>query len=364
MGRADTSSYQLVRGNEISGQKIVVIPVLSVRLGESPRLKGVDKAHIARLAEVEGPLPPILIERRSMCVIDGAHRLMAASLKGQETIDAEFFDGSAADAFLQAVEANVMHGLPLTKDDRRAAAARIIRSHPQFSDRAIARLVGMATRTVAAIRRSAGSVQMGTRVGRDGKVRPVDGKEGRLRAAAIMADNPGASLREVARSAGVSPATARDVRKRLEQGKEPVASEPRANDNTGVAIRKPQPLTPLGTLRSTAGVQVTQEALLRRLLQDPSLRHNEQGRRLLRLLHAQVIGARELHDLASALPPHRVATVVQMAGQCAEMWLDFARELTERLRVIDPGSEWTALMDGVRTPAPAWRLPLCGCPAS
>jgi hypothetical protein len=57
-------------------------------------------------------LPPLLVDRRSMRVIDGMHRLMAALLKKRETIDVEFFDGSYADAFLLAVEANVAHGLP------------------------------------------------------------------------------------------------------------------------------------------------------------------------------------------------------------------------------------------------------------
>jgi hypothetical protein len=55
--------------------------VLSLRAGESLRLNGEDKTHVERLAEAEGPLPPILVERRSLRVIDGMHRLLAASLK-------------------------------------------------------------------------------------------------------------------------------------------------------------------------------------------------------------------------------------------------------------------------------------------
>src|SRR5689334_7876324 len=89
---------------------IVAVPLLSVRPGDSPRLAGEDKAHIARLAEMDEPLPPILVSRRTMRVIDGMHRLMAASMRGQQTIDVEFYDGSPRDAFLRAVEANVTHG--------------------------------------------------------------------------------------------------------------------------------------------------------------------------------------------------------------------------------------------------------------
>src|SRR5216683_6312208 len=73
---------------EVFRREIVAIPVRSLRPGVSPRLEGEDRAHVARLAETESPLPPILVDRCSMRVIDGMHRLMAASLGGRETIDA------------------------------------------------------------------------------------------------------------------------------------------------------------------------------------------------------------------------------------------------------------------------------------
>src|SRR4051794_5816808 len=94
--------------------EIVSLPIIQVLPGESPRLMGEDKVHVLRLAAIEGPLPPILVDRRTMRVIDGIHRLMAASLKGQKMIDVKLFDGSREEAFLKAVEANVEHGLPLS----------------------------------------------------------------------------------------------------------------------------------------------------------------------------------------------------------------------------------------------------------
>src|SRR5579859_6840630 len=129
------------------------IPVLSLRPADSPRLNGEDRAHIVRLAESETSLPPILVDRRTMRVIDGMHRLMAASLQGRDTIEVIFFDGSEADVFLRAVEENVAHGLPLSLADRRAAAERIITSHPHMSDRAIGQTTGLAAKTVAAVRK-------------------------------------------------------------------------------------------------------------------------------------------------------------------------------------------------------------------
>ena len=206
----------------------VSVPVLRLRPADSPRLNGEDKAHIARLAETETLLPPILVDKRTMRVIDGMHRLMAASLQGRETIDVVFFDGSEADIFLHAVQENIAHGLPLSQADRRAAAERIIASHPHMSDRAIGHTVGLAAKTVATVRKrsSQGVPQSDARVGRDGKVRPLNSGEGRRRAAELLAQQPEASLRDVARAAGISPATVLDVRKRLERG-EPAVPERR-----------------------------------------------------------------------------------------------------------------------------------------
>jgi ParB-like chromosome segregation protein Spo0J len=339
----DASSFQLARKGDIAvaavsrdgrPREVATIAVLSLRAGESPRLAGEDKAHIARLAESESALPPILVDRRTMRVIDGMHRLLAASLNGRETIEVEFFDGTTADAFLKAVEANVTHGLPLSQADRRAAAARIIVSHPYMSDRAIGASAGLAAKTVAAIRRhsSAEASQLSARVGRDGKVRPLDGVAGRRRVAELMAQRPRASLREIARAAGVSPATAGDVRRRLARGEEPASS--RASD--GAASAEAAGRDGSDGSRSRGLVRLAPAMALAKLLRDPSLRHNEQGRWLLRLLQHNAVGAREWSGAIDAVPPHCTVLMVQLARQYAQMWLCFAQELDERARVIDP----------------------------
>ena len=208
---------------------------MSLRIGKSPRLNGEDRAHIARLAETDAPLPPILVHRRTMRVIDGMHRLMAASLQGRGMIEVEFFDGSEADVFLRAVQENIAHGLPLTQADRRAAAKRIIATHPHMSDRAIGHVAGLAAKTVAAMRKRSTEdpAQSNARVGRDGRVRPLDSSEARRRAAELLTGQPESSLRDVARAAGISPATVLDVRKRLERGESPVPERPAAGSNNG-----------------------------------------------------------------------------------------------------------------------------------
>jgi ParB-like chromosome segregation protein Spo0J len=325
---------------------VVAVPVLSLRPADSPRLNGEDKAHIARLAETETPLPPILVDKATMRVIDGMHRLMAASLQGRETINAMFFDGSETDVFLLAVQENVAHGLPLSQADRRAAAERIITSHPHMSDRAIGHSVGLAAKTVAGIRKSSSEEipQSNARVGRDGRIRPLDSGAGRRRAAELLAKQPDASLRDVARAVGISPATVLDVRKRLERGESPVPEKPGANAaRTGTSGNGAE----ADTQSNGASAQATRSssravappdpaAAVEKLLRDPSLRNNERGKGMLRLLHLNAVGAEQLPDVAATVPPHCVGIVVQLARQYAKMWQDFARELDGRARIIDP----------------------------
>jgi ParB-like chromosome segregation protein Spo0J len=341
---------------------VVAVPVLSLRPADSPRLNGEDKAHIARLAETETSLPPILVDRHTMRVIDGMHRLMAASLQGRETINVRFFDGGEADVFLRAVQENVAHGLPLSQADRRAAAERIIASHPHMSDRAIGHSVGLAAKTVAAIRRSSSEEvpQSNARVGRDGKVRPLDSGIGRRRAAELLAQQPDASLRDVARAAGISPATVLDVRKRLERGEPPVPEKPAASTalkgasgngaeaGAGSDGALVQPIR----FSSRAALPPNPAAAVEKLLRDPSLRNNERGKGMLRLLHVNAVGTEQLPDVAASVPPHCVGIVVQLARQYAKMWQEFARELDGRARIIDPSRALADRSDEIARRAP------------
>jgi hypothetical protein len=327
----------------------VSVPLLSLRPADSPRLNGEDRAHIARLVETGAPLPPILVDRRTLRVIDGMHRLMAASLQGRETIDVIFFDGPEDDVFLRAVQENIAHGLPLSQAERRAAAERIIASHPHMSDRAIGHSVGLVAKTIAAIRKntSGETPPASARMGRDGKVRPLDSGNGRRRAAELLAQQPDASLRDVARVAGISPATVLDVRKRLARGEPPVPVKPSAAGNRPVSDEATDVDSGTRTSdgdTSVAAIQPRSRALtapdpataVEKLLRDPSLRGNERGKGMLRLLHVNAVGADQLPDAAASMPPHCVGVVGELARQYATMWEEIARELGGRARIIDP----------------------------
>lgn len=280
--------------------------------GDSPRLSGADKAHVRRLAEASGELPPIIVHRPTMRIIDGTHRVHAAVLNGKEEIEVEFFDGSVDEAFVRAVELNIAHGLPLTMAERKSAAARIVASCPDLSDRAIARSCGLSDKTVAAIRRSAAeNPQPNARHGRDGRVHPVNGNEGRGRASQTIATRPDAPLREVARLAGISVSTAKDVRDRLRRGQAPFLPE-------------------RGAVRAPADAVQDISFILEKLKRDPSLRFSDSGREFLRLLQLQCTVLGKWTQLSEKLPGHCTAVVTQFARQCAEEWKVAAKELQKR----------------------------------
>lgn len=127
----------------------VLVDVDLLLAADSPRLEGESLAHARMLAGLGAALPPIVVHRDTMRVIDGMHRLRAAVLRGDAEIEVRFFDGSAAAAFVAGVEANIAHGLPLSAADRRAAARRILGSYPQWSDRATRRAPGWTPRRSA-----------------------------------------------------------------------------------------------------------------------------------------------------------------------------------------------------------------------
>lgn len=304
------------------------VSLASLVLVGSPRLAGEDVRHVRLLAEASAQLPPILVHRQTMQVIDGMHRVRAASLRGEKAIEAVFFDGDAGAAFVQAVRANIAHGLPLPLADRRAAAARILSSHGDWSDRAIAAVTGLSAVSVRAIRGRATDrfEQSNTRRGRDGRVRPLDPGEGRRRAAKVLAERPGAALREVARLAGVSVSTARDVRRRFMAGEDPVPGEHRAGGRIGVPRPGPAAVAAARDARPARDARAS-AAILAGLQRDPSLRYSERGRTMLRWLEAHLVSTSDWSRVVDAVPANCSYPVSELAAGCARAWARLAAEL-------------------------------------
>jgi ParB-like chromosome segregation protein Spo0J len=312
-------------------QSVVMVLISSLQCSDSPRLSGENVDHIRALAESGVAFPPITVNRCTMRVIDGMHRLRATTLRGQDKIAVRFFEGEDRDAFVFAVEANIKHGLPLSLTDRTAAAIRIINSHPEWSDRAIASSTGLAATTVGQIRRrsTAHNAQLNTRVGRDGRIRPLNAAEGRRIAAELMAHEPNASLRQIASAAGISLGTAQNVRQRLRCGNDPVYPKDHETPQQKAQSEAEVPLSRQTDKAVSPRFIENRPMLLQMLLKDPSLRFSDAGRTLIHLLNALAVGASAWDRLIDDLPPHCAHAVSNAARACAQLWQDFANRLLD-----------------------------------
>ncbi|WP_409493578.1 ParB/RepB/Spo0J family partition protein [Amycolatopsis sp. cmx-11-12] len=302
------------------------VPVDSLLPADSPRLAGESAEHIRVLALSEAVLPPIVVQLTTRRVIDGMHRLRAAKLRGRTEILVRFYDGDDDDAFVIAVETNIAHGLPLSQADRTAASARIIHTRPQWSDRKVASVTGLSATTVGAIRRRSaegtGQAKASTRIGRDGKSRPLDATKGRLLAGDLLKRRPEAPIREIAAAAGVSPATALDVRRRLRNGEHPLPQRQRA-------VRPARAGSPGQEADVPQGLDW--RAALLELGKDPSLRFTDGGRALLRWLDAHTAGMEEWKQHIDNLPPHSLRTVAKLAQQNSVAWQEVLEYLEDRI---------------------------------
>jgi ParB-like chromosome segregation protein Spo0J len=298
----DTERYPVTR-----------IPVSAISDGIVLRRSGSNSQHVRTLAESDDPLPPIIVQRATMSVIDGAHRLQAARMRGQKEIDARLVDADQASCFVIAVRANVTHGLPLSLADRKAAAVSVIRYYPHWSDRMIASVSGLAARTVSGLRHlpSAGNNQLDGRIGRDGRARPMNSAERRRIATDIITEHPEASLREIAERAGISPETARKVRLQLRRDQSTAAEAP------------PK--------------EAEQPTALQALRRDPALRSREHGRLLLRMLSAVDTLDEYGEQMIEHIPAHDLAWVARASRVCARTWERFA-DLAERRNAAAAGN--------------------------
>jgi ParB-like nuclease domain len=163
----------------LMGGSPVLVRIDALRPADSPRLKGISVEHARLIADAADFVPPILVQRGTMRVIDGMHRVRAACLQGKQHVEAYLIPCDDDESFLWAVRMNLTHGLPLTLADRKSAACRIIQGHPEWSDRAIAAVAGLSDKTVGALRRRLADTIPRTRwrIGRDGRTRtlPVRG---------------------------------------------------------------------------------------------------------------------------------------------------------------------------------------------
>jgi ParB-like chromosome segregation protein Spo0J len=310
-------------------------PLADLELGDSPRLGRADPEHVRMLAEVGAELPPIVVHGPTLRVVDGFHRLEAAQIKGETHIDAHTITGTLDEAFVAAVQANVTHGKPLSRDEREAAARRILTAFPGWSDRSVGEVCGVPASTIAGIRQGPtdGFGRSENRVGRDGRVRPLDGSAGRRRAVELFVSHPELSAREVARRANISPTTASDVRARLRNGEDPVAC--RRVEPAGVkAPSPPSRESPQVSSEPAAVSGATGDggvgAQLRLLANDAALQSTEAGRRCVELLVTHFVAESDWSDITGEIPRSRIYQLADLARRCGRSWEEFATALEDR----------------------------------
>jgi hypothetical protein len=341
------------------GQDTEFLALTQISVGEIVRECDLDERHVERLVEVGGGWPPIVVWGPDNVIIDGLHRFVAARRLGHAAMAVVRFRGDAEAAYVESIARNTRHGLPLTVHERLRAARRLLERHPQWSDRRIAGLCGVAAKTVANARRhrevsavphpagpavakeapgvdrvSTGGLPPGTdegpaghgrsgdvRVGKDGKVRFARAGEARARVLAELARNPEGSLRQIARRAGVSAETVRTVRNSMGHPAPDVAgwSGPRG----------PRPLGrgDIETLLSLAGLHLVDDA--EPWKPDDAFSSRPDSSVFARWFERTAVGP-EAAELLRAVPLSRAYEVADEARARAARWSEFARLLERR----------------------------------
>jgi ParB-like chromosome segregation protein Spo0J len=172
--------------------------------------RALDPDHIERLCEVLDWCPPIIITSDG-AIVDGEHRVAAALILGRTEIPAVILaDPQCAGAdLIRSIEANVRHGLPLTRDERRSAVEAVLGVRPDLADRAIAQICGVSRSTVKTKRAEAAcsgglNDHLNTRVGSDGKRYGAAPTTWRPHLEALLRIDPKMTVRTLAERTGAS----------------------------------------------------------------------------------------------------------------------------------------------------------------
>jgi len=296
------------------------VAIATLKSGILLRFAGEDVEHAQSLAWRLDDCPPILVERRTATVIDGAHRVLAAKLLGRETICVRYFTGTRQEAFVEAVKANVSHGKPLTLAEREAAAKKLLEMHSDWSNRLLASVCGLSDKTVDRLRKSAAELpQSSARIGRDGRRRPVDTRLLRNEIATALRAQPDARPDDVARSLRTSASTVRDVRKRLQGGADPVQPKRDAD------APRPRITLPLPDGDERAPVDWSSD---KAILSLPG------GGGFAKWLAQTKIEPRDWEAHLFEIPLGRIPQLIEESKTRAAEWSDFAASLEKRFKEL------------------------------
>ena len=293
-------------------------------MGLSPRFGEHDLDHVQALAFRFDECPPILVERTTSVVIDGVHRMLAARSLGRSTIVVRYFDGSHEEAFAEAVRSNVAHGKPLTLAEREHAAVNLLKMGADWSDRRLGSVCGLSDKTIGRLRKSTAEVpELSKRVGRDGRLRPIDSRKQRAEIAAALTAQPDTKPDEIAHALSASPTTVRDVRDRLRNGDHPQSS------------RRMQPPPPATGVKLAIEDRSREHGTTSRLWKtDQAMLSMPDGAVFTQWLDQAAISSRHWDTQIAHIPLGRIPELADDARSRAEEWATFAASLEERAREL------------------------------
>lgn len=167
--KADELNAKLPEGTEWAWA-----PRDSIYIDEAilPRIGGVDSKLVREYAEMLDDLPPIIVQKDTYRLIDGAHRTNAAYDPNSQTTLLRVIarDVKMKDLEEEAYRANVHHGKPLTSREKSNFARILFAKYPNKPVSDIARLAGISRPTASKIRdEDSGSEDRKMEVERDGK---------------------------------------------------------------------------------------------------------------------------------------------------------------------------------------------------
>lgn len=162
-----------------SGNTILRLPVDSIVVDPAFNVRAtLDEATVEHYAGIFDQLPPVSVFSmpEGYLLVAGFHRMAAARRLGRTEVKAEVRQGSRQEAEEFAVLDNTTHGRPYSRAERREAALRLLRLHPDWANNRLAGKLGVSANTVEVIRQqaeSAGQIEvMETLIGADGKNYP------------------------------------------------------------------------------------------------------------------------------------------------------------------------------------------------
>ena len=140
-----------------------------------------DAETVERYDDAWERMPPVVVFEVDgrWLLVDGFHRHASAVRRDQRSVSAEIRAGTFTDALDYAAQANLSHGLPLTRAERRRVVETRLRIHHDWSDRRLADEMGIGRELIGRVRKQlvdAGQLPVSAvRVGADGKTYPSAG---------------------------------------------------------------------------------------------------------------------------------------------------------------------------------------------